>query len=165
METLESLEKQAGKKADELAEIKDKIEALETKQELPALKKKYEGKYFKYRNTYGGSCKDWWLYHFVIEVSDSCYAKVISWEETTRQHIKIQKKDMCSLNILGEEITAEEYEQALNKFRIEILALLNKTRKQTAYPFCYHEGKYTTYEYEGVIYCCKCKLPIETDES
>lgn len=61
MSELKKLELQLEHNHNERFKLTEEIYKLETQEQLPTLKEKYENKYWKYENTYGGD-ESWWLY-------------------------------------------------------------------------------------------------------
>ena len=97
-----------------LQETKNEIEELKTKKRLPELKKKYEGKYFKYKNSYSDR-ESWWLYYYCKKVDDCYYTITNNFQEKT-DGFEFDIDSDTSINLLGEEISHKEYNTALNKF-------------------------------------------------
>jgi len=63
---MDKLEIEFKKVSKHSSKLRNEIEELKLKMELPKLKKQYEGKFWKYKN----SCRideNWWLYSFCKE--------------------------------------------------------------------------------------------------
>jgi len=87
--------------------------------------KKLEGKYFKYRNSYGHGT-GWWLYKTVTEIKESdvydtgsngpaCRYKGWSFEICSNGHISIETIKSGYTHSLETEITKKEFNAAWNK--------------------------------------------------
>jgi hypothetical protein len=61
MKTIDQLKQEADDLRAKVRKIHETIDKIMSDEALPDLKKKYEGKYFKYRNSCSGDPK-WWLY-------------------------------------------------------------------------------------------------------
>lgn len=123
---------------EELRKELNKIEEKEFKDiitaEFPKLRDLVLDKYFKYRNSYGGDNKGWWLYRKVTDINPSdvyllsnneptARCKGFSFEIRTNGEISIQQKDDTYIHILGQEITEREFNEAWNKMCDKIKAL------------------------------------------
>lgn len=108
------------------------IEKIKAAKEIPVFKKKYEGKYFKYRNCYGGSNDDerWWVYSFCEKVVDTDH--YIGWKfekETMNGEIKISRsKDWGGYFLLEIEITKEEFMVEWRKISANIKFIAKETK-------------------------------------
>lgn len=107
---IKQLEAQEKKQLKELIATRRTISQLKNAKTLPLLKKKYEGKYFKYRNSYG-SDEEWWLYTYCIEVLANSSFKVISFQKTSLGKIEIEEKEGSDY-LFAHEITMVEFKQA-----------------------------------------------------
>lgn len=102
----------------ERSRLVDAISKLETEISLPDIKKRYEGKYFKYRNSYGPRSKGWWLYSFVIEVMGPDNFIVDSFETDEKGEAVFQhKKSEFSEHLFQQSIHKSVYNAALKKFK------------------------------------------------
>jgi hypothetical protein len=113
---LETLKKQALILQKKYKAMQDNINQIECDIELPALKKKYEGKYFKYKNSYSGG-DNWWLYSKCVEVKAT--------RVFIRNHFQTDTMGKCDFEVNSKEyspstfqvqITKKEYNAALKKF-------------------------------------------------
>lgn len=64
----------------DLQGVQADIEDLKLSYELPKLRKKIEGKYFRYINSYSSSEVSWYLYMKVLSVADDGRLNVLSFE-------------------------------------------------------------------------------------
>lgn len=114
--TLKDLEKELEKELKKVQEIKQKISELEKDIELPELKEKYEGKFFKYLNSYGDINQEWWIYVHCKEIK-SDNEVIVSTFETEKYGSKFILDDIGFLTCFCEiEITEIEYNDELCKF-------------------------------------------------
>ena len=124
METLKQLSAKRKKASKILAIIDCKIDDLKEKKLIPKLKKKYEGKYWKYNN--GTSNEErWWLYSFCRTVVSDWRALTDSFEMTTAnndERVFIHNKEQ-SFHLFQTEITKEEYMNQLQIFLNELKKL------------------------------------------
>jgi len=92
--------------------------------ELPKLKKQYEGKFWKYKN----SCRideNWWLYSFCKECINDRQGLFDTFQTSVYQsEFKNNKEEYYHL--CQEEISKEEYLSAYNDFKsnLELLNIL-----------------------------------------
>jgi len=97
-------------------ELRNKIEQLELEHELPKLKEKYEGKFWKTENNYGGDDKKWWVYSHCKSI-ESMTAGIFDHFETCpydEYRFSVNISHYFSMNDI--EITKEEYQIAYNVF-------------------------------------------------
>lgn len=114
MEKIEKLKKDYDNKRKELFAIKEAIEEIETNEILPELRKKYEGKFFKFKNSCDGE-EWWWLYIYCRKVENENWGIVDRFQTSIYQNEFIHNKSdiLSSCNI---EITREEYQKAFDEF-------------------------------------------------
>jgi len=106
--------------------IDKQIEARELKHLLPKLKKQYEGKYFKYRNSFSCPQKEsdyWYLYSKVSKVISVREVYRISFEMDIHSKIEIHG-GKSYMSCLGVEISKEEYYKAAEGIKVNCLAAL-----------------------------------------
>ena len=114
------LRQQCSSKENQLRKLRWKIEEYEENKELPKLKKKYEGKYFKYNN--GTTLTDrWWMYCHCKEVNNIHRFVFDTFETTPYQH-EFKLNDEHGTHLCQIKITKKEYDAAAKKF----LKLANK---------------------------------------
>jgi hypothetical protein len=114
-ETYQSLKKRLAAFESKTCSLREQVFEMKFQRELPKLKKKYLGKYFKYKNSFGTSNKGWWLYFFVKGIEDTFYAKGCSFETDIDGHSQFELNgDISFSNLI--EITEEEYTKALHLF-------------------------------------------------
>lgn len=99
---------------DVLRRLRNTEYSISQVEELPILKRKYEGKYFKYHNGFNSNEK-WWMYLFVKKVNSTTEIVCDKFEENTRE-CEFKLNDITSERILGVKITKREYNAALRKF-------------------------------------------------
>jgi hypothetical protein len=115
IKTLKQLEAEFKKHCQVGRAMRENIDDIQLKKQLPKLKKKYEGKFWKYKNSSGSEDK-WWLYSHCRKVVDERGGMFDSFETTTYQsNFKINNEDYYHLCEV--EITKEEYQKALADFR------------------------------------------------
>lgn len=126
-QTIKQLEKKALSVRKELNDINDQISSLKDQKELPALKKKYEGKFFKYMNSAGGDYGKWPIYVFCKEVVSRNEVRVNSFESApingNQNEFKIDHN--VSTWMMETEITGNEYHTALVYFESKMLQLMS----------------------------------------
>jgi hypothetical protein len=124
MKTTKQLQTERKKVFKQLQAIDDEIEKIELRAMLPNLRKKYEGKYWKYKNHTSDSCH-WWLYSFCKKVNDDRRGIFDRFQMTKRNDcendFRYDKEDY--LHLCQIEITKEEYLKALNKMQLELMKL------------------------------------------
>jgi hypothetical protein len=122
MSNLSERKKQLQKEMNEVEELEVK-ETIE--KNYPIIKKKYEGKFFKYRNGYNAD-ERWWLYTKVVEIKPSdvydtngngVTAHFSGWTFQTDSYDKIEiaQEKHGYVHSLGKEITENEFVAAWNK--------------------------------------------------
>lgn len=112
--SLEYLENLLKSKAKEFYSLRDKVERVRTKEVLPSLKKKYEGRYFKYRNSSGGD-NQWWLYSKCIKVISEREGIFNCFETSPyKNEFKVGSKEF--FHLCGHPITKQQYHRALKSF-------------------------------------------------
>lgn len=99
--------------------LEERIEQLKSDKELPGLKKKYEGKYFRYNNGYNATDR-WWLYVHVREVKARGHFLVSRFETTTDGKSEFGTMMEYSTSLMQSPITKRQYEKALKNFRNQI---------------------------------------------
>ncbi len=128
MTPIETLKEQEQKLSTELRSVRDKIDKMKVSEQLPKLKKKYEGTYWKYKNSY--SCPEnpsdyWFLYKKVIQVKDLTWLKTLEFQTDKYGTLEI-KENSSSVELLQTKITKKEfdaaYKKAMNKLTKLIIA-------------------------------------------
>jgi|SRR5215217_2339623 len=117
MKTAKQLKQLIGKKQHELMKLKEELDAVNTQVELPTLKEKYEGKYFKYLNSYGGDRAKWWLYSKCTNVEGTFHATISSFQVDCDGKAEFKIDDFSPISMLKHEITEEEYLTELNRLK------------------------------------------------
>ncbi len=111
--TLKQLTNERDAAHQELKRLNREIGDLQKERDLPPLKKKYEGKYFKYRN--GDGTDHWWVYSHVLEVDSTYAAKAYSFAQ--KDNWILINIDTGPFDTLGKQITEYEFNQALSEIR------------------------------------------------
>lgn len=90
--------------------------------------KKYIGRFFKYRNTYGAEGGSWWLYGTVTGVEEFGRLYGITFQETSDKRIEITYDDPTLSTIVGDgnEISADEFRSAVLDISGTVAILTNK---------------------------------------
>ena len=110
---MKNLKKEEKILSDKLNSYKRQLELVE---ELPNVVKKYEGKYFKERNSYG-SGDSWFIYYYVEKVLDLTIGIATSIQLTSDNKFEIETDRRFYLNAAKHEISAEEFSMDMDKFR------------------------------------------------
>lgn len=109
------LEIKQAKQQKALTATRYKIEDIKDKELLPDLKKKYEGKYWKYRNSAGGDTDKWWLYSYCKEVKSVYNFIYVCFEITPYTH-EFKINETCGDFLCQIQITKAEYNRAAKSF-------------------------------------------------
>lgn len=115
MERREYVLTEIGKREKILQKFRNELFEIEIKEDLPKLKKKYEGKYFKYKNCYSGGDPSWWLYSFCKEVKDK-FTFIHDKFEVTPTDCQFQINVGGGEYLFQTQITKREYYREVNKF-------------------------------------------------
>ena len=103
-------------------EARDELDDIRTKR-VEEENTPLVGKYFKYRNSYGGGSEGWWLYARVDNVSGSSISAT-TFEKTSSDIFEAQTKSWWSKHDGYMEINELEFMMAWDKFTKELLALV-----------------------------------------
>lgn len=84
-----------------LRQKQNRIHKQEEKELIPKFKKQWIGRCFKYRNSYGGDQKKWWLYSMVTDITGvnfcrtpaSPHLNVISFQKCSMEEFRIKVKE------------------------------------------------------------------------
>jgi len=110
---LAKLEKRQQKQHHILGNIRHQIEEIKEKELLPDLKRKYEGKYWKYNNGYNNE-ERWWIYSYCIEVKGEHDFCVVTFESSPNGcEFKTHDRGSYLCQI---QITKSEYTKAAKAF-------------------------------------------------
>jgi hypothetical protein len=121
--SLTELKLQFEQKRKEARDLGNLILELEEKQELPLLKEQFEGKYFKFENSYGSEEK-WNGYYFIKSISGRNEIDAIKFETDINGKTYIKNGDYYSINLIkddteiSEEEFMEHYQKALQALSI-----------------------------------------------
>ncbi len=126
MKTLKSLKSELAKEQKKVFILRNKIENIEEAKKLPELKKKLEGKFFKYMNSASGEEK-WPIYVFVKEVVKSGYFIGDSFETSPiNDNMNEFRVDQNHNDFLCQiEITPMEYHDAMIDFESKVLQIVS----------------------------------------
>ena len=113
--------------------IRKAQEEIEILRDLPARKRKYEGKYFTYSNSYGGStvAERWPIFSCVREAKTGGEFIADSFESRPDGAIEIKISARHSEFMFQREITKWEYKRALTKLMKTLSGLQMGTPKQS----------------------------------
>jgi hypothetical protein len=98
-----------------LREYRDLRDELELQQELPGLKKKYVGTYWKFKNSYGSRGESWWLYSYCKDVLSGSMG-VFNTFETTPNGSNLNVGTESGLHLCENAIGRDEYLLAFEAF-------------------------------------------------
>lgn len=117
MEDLENAEKQIMRT---LRIVRNQMNELKTSNILPKLKKKFEGKCFKFNNSYGRDSAPWWLYIRVRKITNADFCDTIELQITSHGEAILKKKAMRTLSMYDDfkdytPIPLSEFKRALKK--------------------------------------------------
>lgn len=124
MKTLKSLKSQLAKEQKKVWALRDEIHEIEEAKKLPDLKKKLEGKFFKYMNNAGGEDK-WPIYVFVKEVRKSGYFIGDSFEVSPISSNEFKVDQEHNDFLCQTEITPIEYHDAMIDFESKVLQIVS----------------------------------------
>lgn len=123
---LQELKQQEIKAASKLNIIRNQISKVESEELLPPYKKKFEGKYFKYRNCY--SCpKDesekWWMYVKVEKVTQLHQMQGFTFQTDMYGKVSVEQEKSLSESSCQVAITKKEFDAAYKRMlkRIETI--------------------------------------------
>ena len=128
---IEKLKKEEKQLSNKLYKIRDQREQIQRETLRPKLEKKYVGKFFKCRNSYGSGDKGWWLYSYVISLPKNFNIPnpvfyIYSFQMTTRSGVEIQTHDITFSYLFEQEITRKEFMTAYQKMLKKIEFKENK---------------------------------------
>lgn len=130
METLKKAEAELAFKKVEYDKQRRLVEDLKITQLLPESIKKYQGKCFKERNSYGcgSDTEDWFIYYFVKKVTSHNYSEGIIMQITGRGTFELEQDRHLPLSICKNEISREEFLSAVSGFEQHIADTLEPCR-------------------------------------
>ncbi len=120
-----------------LRQKQERIRKKEEKELIPKFKKKWIGRCFKYRNSYGGDRKKWWLYSMITDVTNinfcrtpaEPYLEVISFQKCSMGEFRIKVKEFnCDMNS-HIEIKPSEFNIEYKKMLKELTLLTKGIKK------------------------------------
>lgn len=135
MKTIEQLESDYKFANAKRINIQNAIDELKAKEELPVNIAKYEGKYFKYRNSYSLPKKPsdyWFIYIYVSKVNFKRFYRGFSadgftFERERDGNIEFKTKDVEMLLDTGSiEISKSAFDKALAKIMKEVNVMISK---------------------------------------
>jgi hypothetical protein len=109
--TIRELKAAIGKNYKAIAALMDRLDELQTKRVLPGLKRKYQGRYFKYDNGYSSENR-WPVYSYCREVMSEHRASCVSFENDPMRGWTFDISKETDLFLFQTEITREEFDQA-----------------------------------------------------
>ena len=109
MESRSELDKQIKNYRSKISKLVDRKDKLIREEKLPSLIKKYEGKYFKYKNGYN-STERWDIFIYCVKVVDLDRLEIIKIEKTCRGKVEIEHDEFAhQFYVEEEEITREQF--------------------------------------------------------
>jgi RAB protein geranylgeranyltransferase component A len=111
---------------DELnAILEQEIELMRNKH-YPIFQKKYEGKFFKTINSYGGNTPSWWVYTKITKIkkediyysaNEKVLCSYLGWNFQTcsMSNVTVERINHGYIHSLGKEISEKEFNEAWNK--------------------------------------------------
>lgn len=117
MEKLETLKVDAALKRIALNKVLNKIRKAESELNTPQLNKKYLGKCFKTKNSYGGDRKPWFMYEVVDSIIYPNEFKGRRFQTTEDGQRIIEFKLNGYLSLLGKEITKTEFNKQFDMMK------------------------------------------------
>ena len=130
MEALKKAEAELAFKKAEYDKQRHLVEDLKTTQLLPESIKKYQGKCFKERNSYGcgSDTEDWFIYYFVKKVTSYNYSDAITMQITGHGTFELEQDPHLPLSMCKNEISREEFLSAVSSFEQHIADTLKPCR-------------------------------------
>lgn len=123
---IQELEQKVRDKREEWENAQTELQEAQRELLLPDLIKKYEGKYFKSENSYGGTdAKKWWFYRKVTEVVGINECRCIAFQKTSENEYIFKEDDFTYLSQLCEEITEEEFANEYVKYSSSLKVKFN----------------------------------------
>ena len=120
MSEIESLEKEVNAKQDQLRKMRNRLDVMKLKRDMPGLRKKYEGRYFKYENGNGNG--HWPIFSYCEKVIDGSMAKVHSFETSRNGKYEFTIGDTFFF-LFQVEIRKSVYDKALKRFKANVVRL------------------------------------------
>jgi len=115
---LQELQQQKQKAASKLNSIRNQISKIESEELLPNYKKKYEGKYFKYKNCYSCPKDDserWWMYIKIEKVNQLRWMQGFTFQTDKDGKVTIEQECSLSESICQVAITKKEFDAAYKR--------------------------------------------------
>lgn len=130
MEALKNAEKELALKKAEYYKQVDVVDQLKNTELLPKLKKEYEGKCFKERNSYGcgSDTPDWFIYYFVKKVKSERSCEALSMQIDGNGKVDLENDRHLPLSMCQNEISKEEFLSAVSGFEKHIADALEPCR-------------------------------------
>ena len=119
METLEKLEKELKENHLRACKISDEIHKIKNSVSVSDIIDKYEGKYWRYRNS--NIVGDWGMYLYCVKVLNKSIARFNTFE--TYQGKYNYSTEYFGFHLCKVEINKDEYIEALNRFKLAISKL------------------------------------------
>jgi len=114
MEQSKVLEERIEKHKTAIRKLSWKLDEIHNNKTIPALKKKYEGTYWKYNNGYNGNDR-WYLYAYCHSVSNVNFFVFDTFQTDVHGEVSIEFKKQSGSHLFQTKITKAEYHRELNK--------------------------------------------------
>jgi hypothetical protein len=114
--TIDSLRVQLSSVEGERIKLLNEIQDLEDKEALPALKKKYSGHYWKYKNSYGPPAEGWWLYSFCRSIKGQNTGVFNTFQSCKYGKHEFNVGEETGFHLCQVKITKKEYDRAFKIF-------------------------------------------------
>lgn len=130
MEALKKAEAELLLKKTEYYKQVDEVNRLKNIELLPELKKQYEGKCFKERNSYGcgSDTPDWFIYYFVKKVTSERSCEALSLQIDGNGKVDLENDRHLPLSMCENEITKSAFLSAVGVFENHIAKILEPCR-------------------------------------
>lgn len=125
-EELAALEEEFKKEKQKLMSIRHKIDDLKNNELLPDVKKRYEGKYFKCKNSYSlpeAEGDYWYVYYKVVNVNDVKMFEGVSFQTDTYGKVTVDANCDIFDTLLQTPITEKEFMEAYQKVLDNLLVI------------------------------------------
>jgi hypothetical protein len=115
---------------EELEDAENNLKEVKLKHELPLLKVKHEGKFYKYNNAWDGNHK-WFVYLQCVEVISlgnmiiNSFEASPDWDDKLEYKFKLRVTDYLAHAQDEYEITKEEYVEAFKTFKEQFIEFEN----------------------------------------
>ncbi len=121
-EIIKALEQETERANSIYRALRNRLDKLNDKEQLPILKKKYEGKYFKYKDSFGTN-EYWWAYFKCIKVNGIYNYRANAFQSIPGKNEFEINRHLSGPIMFQTEITRNEYKRALKKFKSKLRLL------------------------------------------